>query len=295
MSIISDIVNEYIKVKYLPEVSGKIYESFELMLVFGYNYFEDKYVDLVSNDYGVDSADRSDMFILLIKKDLLEIVTSHYITLDSEQDISLNELVELVQFLYLIQNLEHYDIVKYRVYSQDSAKNIVVDLIDRYSMLGSVRAMELIERVDDIFITGLQAFIKDSDTEEVVDLKHKRYVDRFFKFIGDTECIGRTLYNKGYTKVTLEEILDILTIDIPSYVDKGMILESGKTTLDVLSLIIITMDEYIAPLYKLKSNIRLLSNDPKNYTRLISIAEKIIIDFNSFVEAEEAKGKLNDN
>jgi len=290
---LSDILNLFITSKFLPDIQLKIKNAFFLLNEFGDSFFEDRYVSILSSEETIDNTDKQDIFINILKKDLLSIVNEHFIELDSDYDITLIELVDIVSFLHLIQRLENYEDVSYRLNSEDLNKNIIIDLIVMYTSLSKVRLLEIIKTVDYKLIEGLKMYIKENIVQEDIDMTYKKNLDRFFNFIGTEECIGKNLYDKGYLNLTLGELTNLMTTDIPTYIDGKIESNPAKACLDILSLLFLTKDNYNIPLYKLKTNTRVFTDKSTNVTKIVSIIEKMLVDFNTFCEGENLKEKAN--
>jgi len=141
---IDEITNYFITVNYTEELKKQIYTSFSLFEQFGIQYYEDKYINLISRSDTIDNDTKRDTFILFIKQDLTAILNEHAIYLDNDQDVLLFDLNECVHFLYIIQNLEDYSLVSYVIHSNNPVKRIFISLMTQYTLLSEVRAMELI-------------------------------------------------------------------------------------------------------------------------------------------------------
>ena len=229
--------------------------------------------------------------------DIYDIIKDHSIVLDSDAEPTLDECNEVAQFLYIIQNLEDYDTVSYRLNAEDTPKRIIVDLIEQYSLLSKPRIMEIIEGVDYKFIESLKNFIEDkvSDEKEHIDTKHVTYIKTFFEYIGEeTQCLGKDFYDRGYLNVTLEELTNLLTYDLADYLDKNIVNKAGQTALDVLSVLIVTKDNYDMPLMKFSKFNHLFTSKLDNVTKLTGIMMSMLGDFNMFMNAKKQKEMINE-
>jgi len=294
---IDEITGFFISISYSEELRKQIYYSFSLFEEFDIQFYEDKYIDLVTRENSIDVDTKRDTFILFLKQDLTAILTEHNINLDNDQDITLEELNELVHFLYIIQNLEDYSLVSYMVHSDNSSKKILISLMTRYTLLSEFRCMELIEEVKDTFIESLKLFIEDKEIlpKEELDKKHIKYINTFFRFTENQPCLGNKLYKQGYSNLTLNELLNIIDFSIFDYIEKNIISNPTQIALDILSLLIITKDNYTIPLLKFKQNIGLFTSKLEYITKIESIMANILVDFNNFLEAELQKEKLHEH
>lgn len=294
---LNEITAYYIEITFQEELKKIIYSSFSLLEAFGKTFYEDKYVDLISKTDTTDNDFKRDNFILKLKKDIYELLTEHSIYIQDDAEITLNELNEIAHFLFIVQRLEDYTEVSYIINSELSNKKKLIALISRYSFLSEIRLMELLGVVEYSLINALKTFIEDKhpEEEESIDRKRLRHIKHFSNFIDNTDCLGITLYNNGYTNVTLKELTSLLTMDISGYIDKIIVTKSAQASLDVLSLLITTKDDYNIPMLKFNKNISLFTNKSENITKLSNTIINMLNDFNSYVNAQEESEKLNAN
>lgn len=291
---LSDLTLHYIENTYVDTLKNDIYQSFILLENFGLKFYEDKYLNLISKSDTISNDDKADIFIFELKTDIRSIIADHYIFLENNIEVSLNELNEIAHFLYIIQNLEDYELISYRLYAEDTPRNIVVDLIAYYSLLSKPRLLELIGSVELAFIKSLQAFIEDkTDTITSIEKKHLQHIRLFFKFINNTNCLGLRLFNDGYVRVTLEDIVNLSRIDIVNYIDDLILTNPAQAALDVLSILIICKDTYEIPLLKFKQLNYYFTSKLENVTKLEHIIFKMLDDFNMFLEVEKQRETAN--
>jgi len=295
---INELTLYYIQVTFHEELRRIIYTSFSLLEMFGLKFYEDKYTELIQRRDTIDVDDKRDNFLYLIKQDIIKIINDHGVRLDMDMDVTLNECNEIAHFLYIVQNLEDYTDISYRLYAQDTSKNIFVDMVESLTLLSKSRLLEIIDYVDDSLITSLKDFIEDRERNlvsvEALDRKRLKYIQTFFSFIGDNKCLGRTLYETGYTSVTLEELTNLLRYNISDYIDKEIISNLPQAALDVLSILIITKDNYTLPLIKFSKFSYLFTNKLENVTKLHATILAMLNDFNMYLEATNQKELVND-
>lgn len=295
---LSQITAYYITTTYLPIVQKTIFESFTLLESFGLQYYEDKYVELIQRSDGITSESKQDQFIFYLQADIAKIIEDHFIKINHYQTPTLEELNELAHFLYIIQSLENYDIVAYRLYSDDTPKNVLTDLITHFTLLSKPRSMELIESVSERFIDALRAYIEDKVQEtNQLDKSHLTKLKMFFKFIENSPCLGLTYYEQGYINVTLEELLNLISLDVPAHIDDHIEkqLNVAQAALDTLSILMLCKDTYEIPLLKFKQNSFLFTNKLEHVTKLHTAMFNMLNDFNMFLDVEKEREKANGN
>jgi len=295
---ISELTLYYIQISFQEELKRVIYTSFSILEMFGLKFYEDKYIELIQRDDTIDTDNKRDNFLHLLQQDILKIINEHQVFLDKDMGVTLNECNEIAHFLYIVQKLEDYTDISYRLHAQDRAKNILVDMIESLSLISKSRLMEIIERVDDSLIASLKQFIEDKEKdlseEDTVDIKRIKYIQNFFNFIGENPCIGKNLYEKGFTSVTLEELTNLLTINLADHIDKEIMNNLAQSALDVLSVLIITKDNYNLPLIKFSKFNYLFTNKLENVTKLHATMLAMLNDFNMHLEVVNQKELVND-
>lgn len=284
---VTDLTAYYINITFPDGKRETIYSSFTLLESFGVPDYETKYIDLIQRDVTLSSENMSDRFVMLLERDIKAILDDHFISLSNDIHTDLNELNELVQFLYIIQNLEDYEYVSYRLNAQDAPRRILVDLIEHYTLLSKPRLLELIAAVQESFINSLKEFIKDTEETTPIDKPHLKHIQHFFNFIENHNCLGLKYYNDGYTNVTLQELLNLINLDIPTYTDKLIQTDAPQAALDILSLIMICKDSYEIPLLKFKQSNSYFTSSLINVTKLNNIMLDLLNDFNVYLEVQK--------
>ena len=261
---ISDLTAYYIATTYLPELQKDILESFSLLEAFGLKYYEDKYIELIQRKDSITSDTKQDQFLIYLQSDISRIIEDHDIHINYDETPTLEELNEIAHFLYIIQNLENYEYVSYRVHSDSTPRLIIIDLIEYYTLLKRHRVMQLISSVSDKLIEALKAYTEDKiHTTTFLDQSHLKHIYYFFKFTENHPSLGLTYFNQGYRNTTLEELLNLIDLEVDLYIDEliDTKLNLPQAALDVLSLLILSKDTYEIPLLKFKQNVHLFTID----------------------------------
>lgn len=296
---LSESTAHFIASNYNAGVQQTVYRAFALLESFGVLFYEDKYTNLLTRQDSVDLDSQRDGVLMLLQQDLLEVIGQHGITLELEMEPRLLETVEITQFLSLVQNLEDYSDVTYRLYSNDSPKAILTDLIAKYTPLTKVRLLEIVASVQRSLVDTLKDYIEDQESEgegePVLNRDHLRYVQTFFAFIGEQDCLGRRFYEKGYKNVTLRELSDLLVFQLDEYFDRSIKTQFAQTVLDVFSLLVITCDHYTTPHEKFKSHAGVFSSLPENITRLDRMILQMAVDFTTYLNAAQDKELIDAN
>lgn len=296
---LSDITGQYIDIAFIPQQKALLLNGFAILENFNLElgFYEDKYVNLISSDF-IDSDSKTLSFFAYMEEDLKLVIGRHGIKTSKDHSPTLAELIEICHALLLLANLEDYSEVGYRVHSDGFPRLIFIDLLERFSLLSRFRAMEIIESVDKGLIETLRGLSEGAmrEGQPVIDLKHKHYVDAFFAFTEQASCLGLTCREQGYSGgLTFEELLNLLPYSVVSYVETNHTLSLEQVAYDVLSLLVITRDDYSLPLFKLKKNSGLISADLEIVTRIHNTIFKMVDDFSLYLQAKEQGDKVNGN
>lgn len=294
---LSEVTLAYIQRRFNPEISIIILQAFGALEQLGLQYYEDKFIDLVQREDDIEQEDKQDLFILFLKRDLIDVVKEHCIPIEIDEDPTLNELNELVNFIYRAQTLEDYTWISYRINGEGSSRHKLADIIEHYSLLNKARVLCLLGDTVDTFLNALGEFSEDriQVTTEPQDNRFKAHVDRFMSFLDGHVCLGTLLFKKGYQFQTLDELLLILPYQLQDYVAKNIQQQELQIWLDVVSLMVMTKDNYDAPLLKLTKNMYRITGKPEEIIRLTTFANKLISDFNTYCEGTKLVGEFHDD
>ena len=291
---LAEITIYYVNNTFQPELKKSIYNSFSLLESFGRKFYEDQLIDLVQRE-DITSDSKRDTFYHLVQKEIKNIIKEHFIFLSQETNVTLEEMNEVANFLYIIQNLEDYTMVSYRLNAEDTPRNIIVDLIDYLTLLDKPRIMEIISHVEEHFIESLKAFIidKEDSDDETIDMKHMKHIRHFLNFIEHSKCMGNTFFTEGFSSLTLEEFTRLIRSNIPAYIDKLILVDRAQAALDCLSILIVCKDSYELPILKFKQHTGLFTHDLENVTKLEASMLSMLNDFNMFLEVKKQEELVN--
>ncbi len=295
---LSDLTKGYIATNYLPDLLPAIVQGFTLLEEFNVDFYEDKYVDLIESDSFLDKDTIRDGMLNLLKKDLYSIIQAHEIRLSDDAPPSLVELVEVCNFLYRIQRLEDYSLPAYILSGSRSDRWMLVDLIAEYTLLSKPRILDMLETVSETFMEGLRKFIHDKSEERSpaeIDRVRREYIRYFFQYTENVESLGKRLYRQGYTNVTLEELSHLYPGSFADYIDDLLLKNPSQAAFDTMSLLIVTKDQYDAPVFKFAKQNGLLTNHPDHITKLNGLLIKMMKDFNDYLEAQKKATALYGN
>ncbi len=299
MRTLSETLVAYVEANYHPELQQVIFNSFQSISNFGNPYYEDEYINLISKRDHIDPDNMRLMFMTTVKKDLLNFITIHDIYVADYADIRIFELEKIANALYRLSKLEDYEEVSYIVNSYLPVRAKTINLIKYLTNLEEIRLYEIIERVDDTFIEDLIEFTDNQRSVETTeDTSHitadrLTYIRTFTKFLNNQHCLGLTYFDSGFNNVSLKELIDLLPYSVFEYISENLNKNSVQLALDILSLMIVTTDNYDNPIEKLEQHSSVLFLEAETATKVISIAKNIMQDFQLFLKASKEREVLS--
>jgi hypothetical protein len=286
---IDELLAYFIENSYSEKKIKDLYMSLSICEMFGLKYYADDLIDVITDDNTYSNEDKQDIVHNRIYDKIKEIIEEHSITLEKYLNPSLEELNEIANFIYIIQNLEDYDNISYRLNSEDEPKNIIIDIIEQYTLVPKYRLLEIIDTISSDIIKALQELIKAklADDDEPIDAKYNENLSQFFTFINNTECLGYQLFNIGYNNIDFKDLLALVNIDIQDTIDKSLTVNTTQGTLDILSVIMLCRDTYELPLLSYKKNAELLTSKLDKLNTINLMLTNMITDFVMFKEARK--------
>lgn len=279
---LDELTVAYITSTFTEIAQYEIHRTFELFELFGLKYYEDKYVNLLSNE-NIDNSEKQDMFTSLLVTSGLEITTQHGFKLIP--NVSLTQVNEILSALYLIQNLEDYSMIEYRLSSNDDPTKVVADCLAFVTHFEWHDYLRIIESVSEAFLKGLRVFVESKTSDEAYkpDLIHKETVTAYFKFMGDTVVFGAGLLREGFTiDNTLTQLVAMGGMTLPGDLDKLAMSNPVQTAVEIVTFLILAKDTYQIPLVGFNKNTSTFLSKIEDVTKITPIVVKIINDFNSY-------------
>lgn len=296
MADISELTQSYIENNFPEVTQQKILEAISVLDRFEVRFYEDDLEGLITMEGMADKEDIKDLFLEKISRYMHSVLEEHKIFLNEDHDVSLAERVEIAQFLLLVQDLEDKSLLAYRIYSDDSPKNILTSLLGRYSYLEEFRAMEIIDRVDRDIIDAMRNMCKDTELSvEMIDSKQKEEWKIFSAFINKSvETIGDKLVEKGYSKIDFPNLYSLEKSFIDRCLQESEANNRPQAAVDAISLMLMCKDTYLIPLMEFDKQLSIVFLNMDNVTAIRHIATQILKDYEIFKEAYLKKQQLEE-
>lgn len=276
----------YIETTFNEVMKPIIYNTFSMLETFGVSFYEDKYVDLLHREFSIDSSDRQDMFMSMLREDVFAILNEHSVIIDLEQEPNLSELNHISKGLLMFQTQEDYKPLTYILNNDTSDKEKFIAVLHTLTDFSLFRLMELIESIGDNLIPSMKQFAIDSQEEEIPEEFDRTWLNhcaKFFKFIDETPCLGLELFTSGYINLKLSEVVDLLPYELDSKIKPNISLNAPQAALDVLSVLLATKDNYNKPLEKLDEHLYTFFSDLNEVSRIKPIIVTMVTDFSNYL------------
>ncbi len=278
----------YMAISYSHERQLEMYRSFELLDLFGMKYYEDDFITLLTRT-DIDGMERQDAFEGLVRTKIVEVIHAHEIFVTD--DILLKDANEVLSAIYILQTLEDYSWVQYRLSSLQPNTVIVADILSHVSTYEPHQFARLIPMVSDNFMRLLRAVVDARVTEETYDPdgNHDKMIKNLFSFCNNHPTMGGALLTEGLNiNLTLKQLLDIAPYDVAATISEEAVKNPIQAALDIVTFIMIGKDTYQVPVVSYKRYSSLFLNDTLLVTRLEPIVSKIIIDANNHYELKNS-------
>lgn len=278
---VSQEISNYVYLNANQLILPTIFSAFDLLDKFNVPFYEDKYFNIIYSEDTIDHLDTFSIFRETLCRDLELIIRSHKIHLLVDPAPTMNTLITIADALYRIQNLEDYYMIE-RVLSTSNPNELkVAQILNMYTELDIIAALDAIEKVDDVFIEVLQDLInvKRNELKDGQGIDPLRIITTtFFKYIGDQETIGGYFFNRGFDKpITFKEFADIIPINIANHLNEQYKKGPAYAALDTLSLLILCSDTREQPVNSFKA----ISEDLYDNSDKIAVVYNILVNMHN--------------
>lgn len=193
-------IKNYIENTFSDNVIGYFNKAFELFNQFEYPDFEDPYMNMLMVYDQVSVEDLQDFFVTTIHSQLDEVLKEHLIECTKETE--LGQKVEIINFLYLIQDLADYKLVETLLYCSEDDHEILAEIISNYSSINKPTAMTIFETINPEFILRLRQYVHEKVSSGTIGkysgaAKNVIIALRLYKKMTNRETVGTLLLERG--------------------------------------------------------------------------------------------------
>ncbi len=288
-----ELIRQYIDIKFDGYMHDEIIKGFDLFNKFNYLGHSEDYINLLMSDSDKMPEDTQDEFISIFMQQVDYIISSHLISLNSEA--TLPESVEIMSFLYEVQDLHDYNQLHTLIDSTNDEYEALALIINDFTNIEVSRAMQIIDDIDAIFFSKLKDYIVGKATYTTDSLPRfsdigKEIIHNMRHFISYTKeenLLGEQLMNAGV----------LLNQPIPSYqpyihhVFEKMADE--KKPHNMLSLLYLTKEGVDKPVDLYSDVAHLFMNDLNKISIMKSKIADIVSHYNSYLEAKREEARLS--
>lgn len=248
MSSLSDLTQAYIAASFSPEQQAVIMRALHVVIDEAQLPSTERVlIDCITMEDEISQDDRRDLFMGNIQTLMYGIIEEYLIDIDRDQDPTTLELVQICEAFCLLNKLENAAPIYCVIYSDRSARSIVVDLVSTLTQLDACRAMELIIEANDRIVDAVRQLYEDKEhtTSTAVQSLGKEKWRLFSGFIQNTPCVGQELAQDMWSHQPLSVLMALSKNAVTYYEGEVSV---AKIALDVLSMLMFAHDTQDAPL-----------------------------------------------
>lgn len=276
-----ELVAAFIDNFYSDELKQEILRSLDLIEKFESDNIYDTLINLINQSETLSTEDICDYFVTELVNKLNFILREHKII--TNPDTPIQKLNEILNALYLIQNLEDYTGIIRLLESFESDTEILVQILSELCVLSESEILECIYDFDAIILKNLKQFIysKEKEPIEINDQNFINNIKTFFELF-KINTVGQVLIKSGIKlNFSIKFYLQYLSKDI-------LIGDNENIALNILSVLMITSEGQKDPVnvYR-KISFHLFQN--LNTTSIIEVELiKLLNKYNEYKNAKDS-------
>lgn len=287
-----ELIIDFISLNYPEQKAAEIVRGFELLELFGVNFYDDFYVNLIMDDNHIDRFDKIDIFINHLKEDLIKVLNEHGILINMNTDFY--TVIETVGALYVLQALQDYSVIEPIVYNQTDNQEKFINIVSYISPDIELSLRDNISYVSNDFIAALKEVIMAHEKQTIeTDFEHIKTIGVLKMFMANFEPLGFAMYRGKdiNEKMTIKDIIALNHQKLLDHFKSTITTSIAKTSIDVLSLLIMAKDSYKAPLEAFKDIYEEYFNQDE-YNRIEPVMRKMYTDFLSYLKSYNDVSKV---
>lgn len=281
-------VYSFINTQFQPAVGYQCFTIFTLAERLGLKNYDETFVSLVAIDEDVDMDEIRDTFIDKVRRLVGELIETHRITIDPDSMATLDELIEIVRFLDLAQNLEDTSVLEVRIFEDTSSpRRIFIDVLCNLSHLEVWRAMEMIKDVDQQLIVAMRQMCEDrqSESPKSSDYTYQQNLTLFADFTNESPSLGLRLLEDGYRNLMWETVEALIPLNLKDHFTEIAKQSVAQAALDFVSMVMLATDTYQNPLQSLQQKISEYLDDRDMVTKVFAAVNMMLVDYTSHKQA----------
>lgn len=294
MANISTVVENMLEYSISEINKHLVVKAFDLLEKFELSDYQTKYEEIATTSDKSDPGAISDSILACVGTDLIYIINMHNITLNTDNDTTLDTMLSICDCLYRLQNLDRYTTINNIASSTLPAELKFSSIVSEMCGIEKIKVLDAIDSVDDtLFEVIIQ--LNDENKLEVVgetivptEINKDRHITAsFFEFLGDQSTIGGRLFKTGWDReINLEDLLKLLPLNLTDYLS-GEFETPTHRALEVMSILMLCDDCRKQPMNMFRDNHILFVEDLMELTTYNVIIGKIYEDFTKYIKTKE--------
>lgn len=276
------IIEAYIKSTFHPDLVDVIAEAFRIMTEFDLQDFDLEMIDLLMTEEMDQPQNIQDHFTTLLHSKLDIVVHAHLIRLS--ETTPLHEKVAFLEGLFAIQHQADYSAIGSLLENEFSPEDKFAEVLAHCSTLTATAIFTMIDRIDPAIIESLKQFIATKEGNE--GKLTTPYTDTQREIIKNLRQFKTFLKGKTAMGVLLAESHVLLGQPLERYVPYAdELLKSTnyeQVALDVYSLLLLTPEGHINPLFAYRKHTGLLLDTLEASSRVDVLLTGLVGAFEKF-------------
>lgn len=285
---LDELVSAYIECNIPVHLHSVLGDSLTLMQKFSVPEYDERLVDIVLLGDTIEKDTIQDLFYANIKNTLLSVIGEHGIRINTDVDVSIAELNEVLFCLMLVQHLEDVSLLDYKVHAFIDNRQKLAELLSLYSRLTLLRALEILGEVDEKLIDALKLMVKDKEDSGVcLESMYLSSWNEFSSYTKGIDCVGKRLRDTGYFNMEIKNTLNLCREDVWGSVRLSYSSSPSKAALDVFSLLMLCKDCYQTPLLSYDKYAYMFVETVEQISVIRNVLLAMVNDFNEFMTAKK--------
>ena len=278
---ISETVDRYISVTYLPAKQKDIYKALDLLEEGEHQFYEDRYDALIIKSDGLDNDSKSDIFLSYIEEDLIELIRNQGVELNTESGVMLETLIQIVELLQLVFKIEEETYPRMIVDMYCSDKQKFTTMATYYKPTHHVAILDAVKSVSEDLFDRIRMSLteKQSDLVEECQPEHISTLKTFLTYLQDVPHILTNKPVLDLTNVPIEQMDALLTLDLKNHIQNHFPSKPEQATLDILVLLMANHETYSEPVKAFGEKASLFTDVLEQVTKIDSLLRVMVSDF----------------
>lgn len=279
-----ELVAAFIENFFSDELKQEILRSLDLIEKFNSDIIYDDLINLIHQSEVLSTEDISDYFVTELVDKLKFILRAHRI--EPNNEIPIQKLNEILNALYIIQNLEDYTGIIRLLESFESDTEILIKIIAELCTLDETEVLECIANFDGVILKNLKQFIYSKE-KEPLEISNETFIFNikcFFELF-QINTVGKVLLDSGMR-------IDSNVKFYIQYLSKDILIGNDENkALNILSVLMLTTEGQKDPIniYR-KISFYLFQN--LNTTALVETEFiKLLNKYNEYKNAKQIANK----